>query len=77
MSQFVTLNFLNETRTIGATNFRLDRVVMINENQPGPNPDDCVIPHLAEPEALERYLLKQAPFDGSLVRGAIGVATLS
>lgn len=27
--------------------------------------DDCVIPSPVEPEALERYLLKQSPYDGS------------
>jgi hypothetical protein len=27
--------------------------------------DDCLIPHTVEPEALERYLLKRGPYDGS------------
>ena len=38
---------------------------MTDQNQPQPNRDDCVIPHPVEPEVLERYLLKQSPFDGS------------
>jgi len=29
------------------------------------NDDDCQIPPPVEPEALERYLLKQSPYDGS------------
>lgn len=27
--------------------------------------DECIIPHAVEPEALERYLLKRAPYDGA------------
>jgi len=38
---------------------------MPDERQLRPNPDECVIPHPAPPEALECYLLKQSPFDGA------------
>ncbi|MDQ4123967.1 MAG: hypothetical protein M3209_21220 [Acidobacteriota bacterium] len=30
-----------------------------------PDSDDCLIPPPVQPEALERYLFKQSPFDGS------------
>ncbi len=32
---------------------------------PSATGDDCVIPAPVEPEALERYLLRQSPYDGS------------